>query len=426
MAHPNHSVESRPTNLLHGVLRQVGLLWATPLAAGLLTAVFFTDLMTLAGPPWLPSDTNYYSYLADAFLHGQLHLRLMPINTHDLSFYNNQYFLYWGPLPAVLFMPFVALFGVGFSDTFQTLVIGSINVGLFALLLRQANRRELIDLQPWQRALLVFFFAFGTAHTPLLAVGTVWHVAQLAALCFILLAFLAAFSLEGGPAFFWTGCGVAAVLATRMSAALVAVFLVGYLLARSWKAGPVQLFRYCLLGIAPVAVTGLLLMAYNFARFGDPLENGLTYHLMSEYFRPMFTRYGALNVHFIPINLYYNLVYYPLVSLDPIQVMPHGGSLFLLSPLFFAALTALWSRRKEWVAWGLFAAFLFGSLPSLMIMAPGSFNFGPRYLLDAAPPLLLLTAMGIRRWPAWLAVLFTVIAVLHYVAGAMIMIYAWY
>ena len=392
----------------------------------MLTGIVFSDLTTLAGFPWLPSDTNYYSYLADAFLHGQLYLRSIPINTHDLSFYHNQYYLYWGPLPAILFMPFVALFGVGFSDTLQTIVFGSINVGLFALLLQLVNQRKFIELKSSQRALLVLFFSLGTAHAPLLAVGTIWHVAQVVALSCSLLAYIAAFSLDNKRAFFWTGCAVACVLATRISAGFVAIFLAWYLLSRHWRLGYSNLIKCCLAGILPVAAVAFLLIAYNVARFGNPFENGLTYHLMSDYFRPMFSVYGALNVHFIPINLYYNFIYYPLVSLEPIEIMPHGGSLFLLSPLFFAAVFALWARRNEWATWFLFLSILVGSIPSLMIMAPGSFNFGPRYLLDVAPPLLLLTALGIKRWPIWLVAVCISISVFHYIVGAIIMIYAWY
>jgi len=48
-------------------------------------------------------------------------------------------------------------------------------------------------------------------------------------------------------------------------------------------------------------------------------------------------------------------------------------------------------------------------------MGTGYIQFGPRYLLDLAIPLLLLTAQGIRRWPLWLVGVLVLISLGHYV-----------
>ena len=350
----------------------------------------------------------------------------MPNQTLDLSFYQGQYYLYWGPVPAILVMPFVALFGIGVSDILQTIIEGAINVGLFALLIQRAQQRGLIDLAPLKRALIVLFFALGTAHFTMLPLGSVWHFTQLVSISFALLAYIAAVSFENQKAFFWTGCAMACVLATRTSAVFMAIFLVWYLLHRHWHLGYKQLLKYCLLGAMPVIAVMLVLFVYNAARFGNPMETGVSYHLMSPIFYETYAKYGALNVHYIPINLYNNFIFYPFKTLAQGFVEANNGSLFLLSPLYFAAIVALWQHRTEWNTWFLFLSILVGGIPSMMIMAPGSFNFGPRYLLDVALPLLLLTALGMKRWPTALVAICVVISVIHYLIGTLEMLFAWY
>jgi hypothetical protein len=44
-------------------------------------------------------------------------------------------------------------------------------------------------------------------------------------------------------------------------------------------------------------------------------------------------------------------------------------------------------------------------------------QFGPRYTLDFTIPLLLLTAIGLRRWPINVIVL--LISIMHYILGTM-------
>jgi hypothetical protein len=176
------------------------------------------------------SEMPYFNYLADAFLHGQLYLRFTPPNQLDLSLFNDKYFLYWSPMPAILMMPFIAIFGIGFSDILFTLVIAGVNVGLIAALLRQACKNNILELSKAQRGLLVVFFAFGTVHVTLAPFGGVWFTGQLVGFLFTILAYLAAISLNGFRAWFFTGLALAAALLTRNQLVLVGVWPAVYLL----------------------------------------------------------------------------------------------------------------------------------------------------------------------------------------------------
>src|SRR4051794_38675647 len=137
------------------------LLWESPISSMLLAFLVYAIITAHYGLIWRESLFAYYNYLADALLHGQLYLRNMPIRRLDLSLYQGRYYLYWGPLPAVLMIPLIGLFGVHFSDIFFTLLIGAGNVALIALLLRRACQKAVITLSPVQRGLLVLFFALG-------------------------------------------------------------------------------------------------------------------------------------------------------------------------------------------------------------------------------------------------------------------------
>ncbi len=139
-------------------LERIGQWWESPWRSGLLALIVYG----LCALRWQASGWAYFNYLADAFLHGQLYLRLMPPTTTDLVYFGGRYFLYWPPLPAILLLPFVAMFGANFSDTLFTLSVGVLNVALVSALLRAANRRGVIDLTTAQRGWLVMFFALGT------------------------------------------------------------------------------------------------------------------------------------------------------------------------------------------------------------------------------------------------------------------------
>lgn len=53
-------------------------------------------------------------------------------------------------------------------------------------------------------------------------------------------------------------------------------------------------------------------------------------------------------------------------------------------------------------------------------MGTGWVTFGPRYTLDFFIPMLLLTAMGVPRWPGWASGLAIFVSLVHYLFGALV------
>jgi hypothetical protein len=397
-----------------GRLRSALLLWEHPAWSGLVALIVYAYIAMQNGPITTPSLAPYFNWLADAFLHGQLHLRFWQGITHDLSFFEGRLYPYWPPFPAILLMPLVAIFGVQFSDILFTLGIAALNVALVAIVLRRATERGIISTTPMQRALLVVFFAFGTVHLTLAPFGRVWFTGQLVGFACVALAYLAAITLRGPLAFGLAGLLIGCALLTRNHLILAGLWPAWWLLREHWDSPWRQRISNTLIGIAPAILAVVLLGAYNWARFGDPLDNGLNYHQMADRFIADYRRYGAFHPHYLATNLWYQYIAYPILARADSTM---GGSLFLLSPLFFAVWRGLVDRESRPNNWILGATCLLVAIPILLLMGTGWIQWGPRYTLDFTLPLLLLTAIGIRRWPTWLIALLVAVSVAHYVYG---------
>lgn len=395
-------------------------LWERPLWSGIFAAVVYSCFAAWAYRSfhWYATPHAYFSYLADAFLHGQLHLRVIPAQTLDLSHYQGRFYLYWPPLPAVLLMPFVGVWGIGLSDTLFSVCIGALNVSLVAILLREASRRELIALTPTRRGLLVLFFALGTVHVTLAPYGGVWFVGQLVGFGCVALAYIAALRFRGAAAFVGVGVAIAAAFLTRNHLILTGVWPLCYLLAQHYHVGWRALTTYIVVAAVPITAAIVLFGVYNRLRFGSALENGLSYHQMSSFFLADYQRYGVFSLHYLPTNLFYQYIAYPL----PLRAeSPLGGSLFLLSPVFTALLWALVYGHPRWSIVALLLTILLTATPILLLMGTGYRQYGPRYTLDFTVPLLLMTATGVQFWSRRVLAVLAGVSIGHYLFGASIM-----
>jgi hypothetical protein len=395
------------------------LLFENPLFGSIFAFVIYLVLSTMRGSPFRVTKTAYFNYLADSLIHGQLYLRLLPATQHDLSFFNGHYYLYWPPMPAIVLMPFVAVFGVNFSDVFFTILVASVNVGIVALLLRATNDKKLIESDELSRALLVLFFAFGTVQITLALLGRVWFTAQQIGFLFVGLAYLTAIQGKGKSAFFATGLLIACAMLTRNHLLFTGIWPVWHLLKKNWniKPRPYTSFAFFLL---PVLILGLLFLWYNFARFGSPFELGIRYHKMNPLFVEDYQKYGAFNLHYLPTNFFYQYIRYPFPFTEE-TVM--GGSLFLLSPVFFFIFPAIVYRYRSMDMWMLLVSILATSVPILLLMGTGWVQFGPRYTFDFTVPLLLLTALGVRFASKRMLVVLALIAIVQYFVGTLFFIY---
>src|SRR5262245_38953709 len=241
----------------------LALLWEQPLWSALIALVSYTLFSICSDAIWSVSPNAYYNYLADAFLHGQLYLSIIPPSVHDLSVYHGRLYPYWSPMPAIAMMPLVALFGVQVNDVILTLLIAALNVALVAIILRLACVQRVIKLSRVRRGLLVLCFALGTVHLTLTPFGGIWGTGQLFGLMCVALGYLIALRRRGAWAFVLVGGAFAAALLTRNHLVFAGLWPGCYLLYQHRSASWRRRIWYSLLGVLPIVLAVALLAIYN-------------------------------------------------------------------------------------------------------------------------------------------------------------------
>jgi hypothetical protein len=167
--------------------------------AALLLALFAALLYLIVNPN-RPTVFNHFVWQADAFLDGRFPVRFPVYGAHANWFLQDVMPLTgnlrgfgvipFPPLPAVLVLPLVMVFGLATDPSLVAVVFGGINV---ALTWRLATR-----LTDNRAAVLVatLFFAFGTVHFYASMLGSTWFLAHVVAITFVLLALTLAIDAE--------------------------------------------------------------------------------------------------------------------------------------------------------------------------------------------------------------------------------------
>jgi hypothetical protein len=248
----------------------------------------------------------------------------------------------------------------------------------------------------------------------------VWFLSQVVATFFLTLAVWATLRSDLGVG--WTiaaGAAFGAAVRSRSSVGTTLPFFVlaipalrggkGRSSLRTWAAWLAPF-------LVPLVFAGLLSLAYNYGRFGDPFDTGVTAQTASganPRFKSDYETYGPVSLHYLPRNFYYYFLN-PMLRRHPktgaITFDPNGNSMFLVTPAFLF-LFAAWRKRDALVraAW-LGVASSLGML--LLFFGTGWFNFGNRYLLDLMPLLILLVAAGMRGRLTRLSLALVVLSVL--------------
>jgi hypothetical protein len=363
-----------------------------------LLAVVFAFWWFGAGTLWRSSHWAHYTYLADAFLHGQLHLYRVPDDAGDMAQVGQKLYVVFGPFPALLLMPLVPLFA---RETPDVLVLAlTALVGVWAFL------RLLVALEvPGGRVRLAcatLTFALGTAMHYGAAMGNVWLHAQITATTLQVCALLTAAT--GRP--LATGVLLGLTVLTRPTTTLAAPFAAWLLWSRGERvAGAARpSLRVWLALSLPVVAAVALHAVYNQARFGSPTDAGYHYILMGPDFEALVKRYGRFSLHFLVGNLRGWLLRMPYWDGSAIVPDPHGMSLLLTTPWL---LFALWPRKVSRLEWAALANFAVISVPSLLYYNDGWVQFGQRFALDGIALALLAATCGAARAPLPLVLLLT-------------------
>jgi hypothetical protein len=369
----------------HDRARQT-LSWRGPLVAFALGLVVFG---AVSGDRLLtPSRDNHYVHLAHGILHGRLFLEGAPPHRNDWARHEGKWFVAFPPLPAILMLPGVAARGLECNDRLFTLPFAAAGPALLLLLLNLLAARGRIARGPKERRLLTALYGVGTVHFFCAAQGSVWYTAHMVG-GVMLLAFLLCAADAGRPVL--AGLFLALAFACRPPMLLCGAFLL-FELARLPRR---EALRRAALAALPLALVLAGLMAMNAARLGDPFEFGHRHLVVIQAAR--IEEWGLFSLRYLGRNLAALLASVPWLTAEApyFKVSLHGLALWVTTPAF---LWILWPARvgRDFAAVAITAALV--ALPSLFYQNTGWVQFGQRFSLDYAPLLVLLLALGGRRF----------------------------
>ena len=377
-----------------------------------LLAGSFAVLALFAGPRLSrQSHAPHFVYQADAWLHGQLHLRVSPPDDNDWARVGDRWYVSFPPGPALLMLPGVALWGFQFDDVSFTLAFAALNVLFLFLWLASLGRDGEHRRTRRQCAALALLFAFGTVAFSCSIRGEVWFTAEVlgvtATLLYLLWAHRARRPLLAGLAWGFASVTRAPLLFSGL------YFLLEVLAGGEGLAGRLRdpatwrdRARWRTLGWFALGAAPLLLFAAwaNWARFGSPLDFGHA-HFWNNRVNAEIQRYGLFSLHYLERQLHAAFTRLPHLEGGRLVWDPHGMSLFLTTPLFLWLLWPQEHPRLHSLLWLTVAA---AALPGFLYQNTGYVQFGYRFSLDWTPHLFGLLALGGRPlgrafWAAGLA-----------------------
>lgn len=434
------------------------------IVASVLGIILFYAWLASAGNGSHPGTTTYYhAYLAEAFLHGNLHLFQQPdpsllavdnpyslparmevekigvMTPVDFSLYEGKFYLYWGPVPALL-LAVIQFFSPQqvIGDFVLAFVFG---VGIFlvqCLLLLALWEHFFINLPKW------------TFHLALFVAGLAWPVsllrhgndharvyeAAIAAGQFFLIAglFVAFIAISRPTISPWrlllAGLFWALAIGSRHILAAPIGFMV--LMTTLWiirfnTRATSNIVNILSLGL-PLALGAVGLGWYNWARFGSITETGFFYALagvdIQEHYSELFSgSYIIQNLYNYILNPPGFQENFPFVSMikgsnglilpfyagpDFYYAQPMTGLFYIFPFAVFAfmALTVFFSRmssvnheeallvgrENRFLSWLILN--LSGSLLIAFLLLMFFFWAGMRYAGDFLPLLTILSALG--------------------------------
>ena len=332
---------------------------------------------------YLPMQANpYHSYAlqAQSWLNGRLDVDYC--SWLEQAICQGRYYISFPPLPSVILLPFVALFGVSTPDHLLTFLAALIGALCAFDMAKKSGRQD---------GACVFWALFVTAGSNLIFVsmlGWVWYMAQTFAFAFTMAAFAGAVSGQEARmrrSLFYLACAVGC----RPLNLLFFPVLFYLIWQRLPQKTPGTLLRRWYWLIAPGCVA-VFLCALNAARFGSITEFGHNY--LPEFLE---SPDGQFSLTYLPYNLFRCVRLYTgnfeIPRFD-------GWAFYLVMPIYICALASplLSKRRPDTLFWLTIVVMLAHLCFTCAHKTLGGWHFGCRYLIDALP-LAYLLCMQTRR-----------------------------
>ena len=331
---------------------------------------------------------DYFTRLAGSFLSGKYYLTDKPPWLSELIPDGpGKYYVVYPPMPAILSVPFVFIFGKNFQQQYLAHLLGA-GIVLLTMLIAGSVKTGLPDqagkkLVIWTGLLT----GLGNIIWYLSATGSAWYLGQVSSAFFLTWALYESLS-KKRPVLVGALLG-AAYLSRIHTIVSLPVFL--YLLYnKNWF----KTFLKTGLGILPFV---LFDFAYNFVRFGTIFDKAyfILPKILNETSKPWFV-HGVANFLYIPNGLMAAFWSFPKILNHPPFIEPTWYSLaiWITTPAFIFAFFAPIKEKLVRFLW-LAALSIFAIV--LMHGGVGWAQFGYRFAVDFYPFLFLLTIKAIAK-----------------------------
>src|ERR1700722_3459148 len=205
-----------------------------------------------------PTGFNNYAFLADAWKHGRNWINF-PGDFIDAMPYHGRAYVIEGPMPALLMLPIVMVFGMSANQTLLSNAVGAL--GVYAAY-RLCDR---LGLGLFESGAATLFAFFGTSFFVCATDGSVWFLGHAAAFTFSLLALCEVFGRR--RAWLVAVWGLCATFPRCPMAVALPLYLL-LLVERDWRREVFESF------IAPVIPAAIASMLYNLDRWGTLYDGG--------------------------------------------------------------------------------------------------------------------------------------------------------
>lgn len=331
---------------------------------------------------------DYFTRLAESFLHGKFYLEENPPWLNEMvPIGEGKYAIVYPPTPAIVAIPFVAIFRSDFYQEYLSWGMGALAALIWGLISFKLTSSKKISF--W------FFVtcAFGNIIWYLAATGSVWYLGQVSGFLFLSLTIYQSIR---GKNIFWVAFYFGLAVLSRLQ-----VFLAFPLI--------LYLNRDKIRNSKNIIVGGLTFGAfiawygfYNYQRFGSFIETG--YSLIPGVLTEPWYSKGIFHYSYVRDNLRAMFLTLPNFKNTFPFITPSWGGLSILitSPVFIYILFAKLKNLTNIMTW---ISLLSVAGVVLTHGGTGFTQFGYRYAVDFYPLILFLLLSVIKdkgiKWQHW-------------------------
>lgn len=359
----------------------------------LIIATFSTLIYFFSAEP-THQNLHYFTPLADSLMQGRLDVEPSP-QLNELVPHQDKHYVVYPPMPAVVLIPFVAIFGENFNQKWASIFIAGLSIGFFYLLVGRFTKEK------WIQVSLTALLAFGTNFYFTALAGTSWYFAHICAVFFTILSLLCASSKRP----FLSGIFLGASFLSRLPTILIFPVL-AYLVVR--EEGNKERLRVLTKFSVMIACAIIIFGLYNYFRFGRTTETG--YSLIPGILEEPWFSKGVFDFSYLLRNLEAAFASFPQISAHFPYFVPsnYAMAIYISSP---ALLLVFATKIKEGAVRFLVLSSALASLPGFLHATVGFTQFGYRFSLDYIVLLILILVFSFERVDRKVAIPFVALSI---------------